>query len=306
MGLFKKIKKAVKSVPKKAVTAVKHPVSTVKSVASKALQNPARYTSAVLSGGTTELLRKAPGVGSIYGKAFDQIYAPVFDAAASYYSYGLSSQLQAILAPPPTEEPMAINLGGLLGSVGTILGGVQGQNASGIRTVGALAQIAGAAIPVSTRKPMSAPSVSTMPALSTSVVGSAVGSALTQEVVNVGSLLLGKLGIRIRSIAGFAPALKRALAGIASIARRTPGLSMVSVLMGLGFAAQSANLLVAWYHQKKRHRRMNPANSKALRRAARRIKSFHRLCMHTDVIKTSRRSSGRSRCGSCRKSPCSC
>jgi len=38
------------------------------------------------------------------------------------------------------------------------------------------------------------------------------------------------------------------------------------------------------------HRRMNPANSKALRRATRRIKSFHRLCGDADVIKTRRRS----------------
>jgi hypothetical protein len=33
------------------------------------------------------------------------------------------------------------------------------------------------------------------------------------------------------------------------------------------------------------HRRMNPANGKALRRATRRIKSFHRLCGDADVIK---------------------
>lgn len=38
------------------------------------------------------------------------------------------------------------------------------------------------------------------------------------------------------------------------------------------------------------HRRMNPANSKALRRAQRRLKSFHRLCADSDVLKTRRRS----------------
>lgn len=38
------------------------------------------------------------------------------------------------------------------------------------------------------------------------------------------------------------------------------------------------------------HRRMNPANSKALRRAQRRLKSFHRLCSDSDVLKTRRRS----------------
>jgi len=37
------------------------------------------------------------------------------------------------------------------------------------------------------------------------------------------------------------------------------------------------------------HRRMNPANSKALRRAQRRLKSFHRLCSDSDVLKTRRR-----------------
>lgn len=37
------------------------------------------------------------------------------------------------------------------------------------------------------------------------------------------------------------------------------------------------------------HRRMNPANSKALRRAQRRLKSFHRLCSDSDVFKTKRR-----------------
>lgn len=37
------------------------------------------------------------------------------------------------------------------------------------------------------------------------------------------------------------------------------------------------------------HRRMNPANSKALRRAQRRLKSFHRLCVHTDALKPRKR-----------------
>jgi hypothetical protein len=34
------------------------------------------------------------------------------------------------------------------------------------------------------------------------------------------------------------------------------------------------------------HRRMNPANSKALRRAQRRLKSFHRLCVDTDALRS--------------------
>lgn len=41
------------------------------------------------------------------------------------------------------------------------------------------------------------------------------------------------------------------------------------------------------------YRRMNPANSRALRRAARRIESFHRLCRHTDMLQSRRRRSSK-------------
>lgn len=59
-------------------------------------------------------------------------------------------------------------------------------------------------------------------------------------------------------------------------------------------------------------RRMNPANPKALRRAARRIKGFHRMCSHVDLLKSRGRSrthtvyAGPQRCNTCRKSPCRC
>lgn len=70
---------------------------------------------------------------------------------------------------------------------------------------------------------------------------------------------------------------------------------------GILSAAAVSELMVAGPGR----RTMNVANAKALRRAARRIKGFHRLCQHTDLIKSrSRRSS--SRCGTCRKSPCRC
>lgn len=54
------------------------------------------------------------------------------------------------------------------------------------------------------------------------------------------------------------------------------------------------------------HRRMNPANSKALRRSVRRIKSFHRMCQSTDVLKSRGRRAPSRSCGTCRKSPCRC
>lgn len=58
------------------------------------------------------------------------------------------------------------------------------------------------------------------------------------------------------------------------------------VTAGIMSAAAVSELLIAGPG----HRRMNPANAKALRRATRRIKSFHKLCGDADVIKTRRRS----------------
>ncbi len=54
-------------------------------------------------------------------------------------------------------------------------------------------------------------------------------------------------------------------------------------------------------------RRMNPGNASALRRAVRRVESFHRLCKRADVIAgPRRRRSTVRRCQTCKASPCRC
>ena len=54
-------------------------------------------------------------------------------------------------------------------------------------------------------------------------------------------------------------------------------------------------------------RRMNPGNASALRRAVRRVESFHRLCKRADVIAgPRRRRPGTRRCSVCKVSPCRC
>lgn len=312
MGLFKKVKKTFK----KAAHSATHPVATVKklpakvaAIPGKAIKNPARYTVGVLSGGTTELLRKAPVIGDVYRKAFDEVYAPIFNQVAAYETFGLSSAVQAQFTVPANiieqegDADMGVNLGALLGNVGTILTRTNQTNNPYVAGTGAILSAFTPAAKVPSAPSKSAPSLMAP----TAVVGAAAVGGLTQEIVNFGSVLLGKLGIKIKSINGFSPALKRALGAIASFARRTPGGSMISILVGLGLTQYAASVLTAWFTQRRKHRRMNPANSKALRRAARRIKSFHRLCMHTDVIKSSsrRRSYGK-RCNTCRVSPCSC
>ena len=82
-------------------------------------------------------------------------------------------------------------------------------------------------------------------------------------------------------------------------------LSPAAVAVSLGLEVAELAILLSANNARKR-RRMNPANSRALRRAARRIKSFHRLCTHTDVLKGRGRRYAGSRCGTCRKSPCRC
>jgi len=79
---------------------------------------------------------------------------------------------------------------------------------------------------------------------------------------------------------------------------------------GVGFLAswvedQIANMAVWEAHTLKR-RRMNPANVKALRRSARRIESFHRLCRRVDVLRPRGRSRARARCATCHRDPCRC
>lgn len=188
-------------------------------------------------------------------------------------------------------KPMALNVGGLLGSIGGILGQT---NQSGNAYVNALStglNLAGSIIPVASRPPqvMSAPSVSV--SNSTAMVAVAAGTrGLTQEIFNAGAKVLNRLGVPFKgTTASFSTALKRSLSTIASLARRTPAGTMVGLLTGLGLTAMEAYVLTSWQAQRRKHRRMNPANSHALRRSVRRIKAFHKLCGDADVIKPRKR-----------------
>lgn len=83
------------------------------------------------------------------------------------------------------------------------------------------------------------------------------------------------------------------------------GPGMVVGLIG----AAAMNELFVWKTTHKT-RRMNPANTKALRRSLRRLKSFDKLSgrVSSQLARAGggrrRRSSGR--CGTCKRSPCSC
>jgi hypothetical protein len=81
-----------------------------------------------------------------------------------------------------------------------------------------------------------------------------------------------------------------------------------NVIVGLIGAAALQELFV--YHSTHKRRRMNVANTKALRRSVRRLKGFdrlsHKVSSQLSRVGGTRRRSASRRCGTCRKSPCAC
>jgi hypothetical protein len=284
MGLFSSFKKVVKKVAKPFVRALP-----------RAIRTPVTKVSTSLSKLTPSTLLKYASQGPVLGpinfvaKSTAPKIAPYIQLgstiAASFVNPGNLTSLTG-------AAKMGINLGGLLGNIGNILGST---NATGNQYVGGLStalQISGSLVN-SARPAAKAPAMRPMtPAARPAAVAAVAVSArgITREIFNAGSKVLSRLGISYSaSSSGFSSALRRSLGSIASLARRTPAGTIVNILLGLGLTALEANMLTAWYAQRKKGRRMNPANSRALRRAARRIKAFHRLCVHTDVIKSRHR-----------------
>lgn len=244
---------------------------------------------AILAAGVPAALIAAQPAGSTWDASHGVFLGPTHGT--------LAPSLQ-----PTGVTPMGFDLGGFLQSIGGALGGSSNQS---IAALGTVSQTASNFF----QPTASVPAMSGGGAMTVSRNLPAVrGGSLTKEVFDAGLQVLTRLGIPSpASTGGFTSVLKRALTSIATLARRTPTGTMVSLLVGLGLGAYEASLLTIWHAQKKRGRRMNPANSKALRRSVRRIKSFHKLCQVADVLKTrGSRSRSVGRCGSCKKSPCRC
>lgn len=188
--------------------------------------------------------------------------------------------------PIPTQgvQPMGLDLSSILGTVSNIFGG--GQNPV-FDTLSGVAGLTAAAIRPPTPLPAPVPRVP-VPVPRAGVPG---GRSLFNRFPNLAA------GLNALKLAGKNVTRSQ----LYSMLKRFGPDFLITA--GILSAAAVAELMMAGPGR----RRMNPANSKALRRAARRIKSFHRLCQHTDLIKT-RRSAPRgfSRCGTCRKSPCRC
>lgn len=258
---------------------------------SKVFSNPVRAIAAVSTFGATELLRKVPVIGMPLASLNEQ----VLSVGAQFVANKFIPSFGAV-APQPTQgaDAMAFNLPGFLGNVSNAFGN---SGSSYISNIGLATGIASQFFPQPSSR--SLPSINptaggSMMMVSNNLPAIRSGTTLTKEIWDAGSKILGRLGIPVRpSASSFSSALKRTLSSIASLARRTPSGTIVSLLIGLGLTAMEANLLTVWHVQKKKRRRMNVCNSKALRRAGRRIKGFHKLCQHLDIKKTVHRAAPR-------------
>lgn len=203
-------------------------------------------------------------------------YAPAVNLAANV----------ATALVPGGQAKMAINLGGILNTVSGIFGGNQNPIFQGISNVTSLAS---QFVPQPTAQPVAARTPQILGPVMRSVP--TIGRGFFNRYPNLatGMQMLRNQGRNIKR------------GQLYSMLKRF-GPEML-ITGGILTAAAVSELIQAGPGR----RTMNPANAKALRRAARRIKSFHKLCQHTDLIKTRSRSrSVGSRCGTCRKSPCRC
>lgn len=180
-----------------------------------------------------------------------------------------AGSLVPITPPVSTGGPMALNIGGILGTVGSIFGGNQNPIFEGVSNV---ANLAGQFFPTTTPVPSVMPtSLAMLPA-----AGRATAMVARGFFNRFPNLALAVQQLRTRGIN-----VKRSQLWT-MLKRFGPE---VLVTGGILTAAAVSELMLAGPGR----RRMNPGNATALRRSLRRIESFHRLCVRADTMKSSRR-----------------
>lgn len=165
----------------------------------------------------------------------------------------------------------------------------------------------GVAQPVSYGNPYSGPAFSEQgmypqPVMASGAVAGAGAVALRQVTAPILFKIAQTIGLRSL------PSLQRAMEIVRKLSKM---LSPAATALALGITmGELATLMTA--SAKRRRRRMNPTNVRALRRGLRRLQSFEKLAgrvssqlAHT-ASRGRRRSVSRGRCNTCRKSPCSC
>jgi len=134
---------------------------------------------------------------------------------------------------------------------------------------------------------------------------------LTESLFNLILKLGQAVGHSFKSAGGVHRWGRMMIAKLLRFARANPGLTVLNLLINLGFTAIEANELLTWWATSgKKHRRIKVTNIKALNRSVRRLEGFRRLSHRVEAA-LSRRGAPRAltvrrRCPRCRKSPCCC
>jgi len=172
----------------------------------------------------------------------------------------------ALLLPSQGAQPMALNVGGILGQVGQIFGGNQNPYFQGISNV---ANLASQFVPQQT-------SLAAKPAIQ-------AGTAIMKSAGTVG-----------RSFFNRYPNLATAIQMLRNQGRNVKRSQLYSLLKRFGpeflitggilTAAAVNELMIAGPGR----RRMNPGNISALRRSMRRLESFHNICVRADKLRRPR------------------
>lgn len=232
------------------------------------------------------------------------------DALTSAIVPGGSAIVAVKNAAIQESQGMAIDLGGLLSGLGGAISGIDTSGFGGFsQTAGSLLTAGGtiygaltAPSPTMVAGPVYSPQPAQLPSYpqATPVSNPVVPIAASQLARMVAPILL-----KVATALGLKriPTLKWAINAIRKMGKFITDPNAIAVALGIT-TYELASLITA--HSAKKSRRMNPANGTALRRAARRIKSFHRMCGTIDLLKSRGRRRSVGACGTCRKSPCRC
>jgi hypothetical protein len=234
----------------------------------KTVTNPAKLTTAVLTGGLSVAAPKiaAPLTSAVQSTLFNPQLAL---SLLSKNPIGAATALQG-------GGNMGLDLGGIFGSIGSIFGGNQNPIFNGISGI---ANIAQQFVP-----PTGAPNMSTTQLAARPLLPAAAGAVRT-----IGRGFFAKYPNLATAIQGYRNMGKNVTrAKLWSLVKRFGPELVISG--GILTAAAVSELMVAGPGR----RRMNPANVKALRRSLRRMESFHKLCARVDRLRPHRRGSRKS------------
>lgn len=208
----------------------------------------------------------------------------------------------ASLIPTSGGSNMGLNIGGLLSGIGGAIGGI-----SSVPVLQSIGQITSAFAPAFAAQPaMASGPVYSPPPVYNEPQGQPVMSTLPVIAAGAGAVarMAAPVLFKVSSKLGRRVSLTGAIAMIRKMGKFLMDPAAIAVALGIT-VGELATLITA--HSARRTRHMNAANPKALRRAARRIKSFHRMCGTIDLLKSrGKRSSRVIGCGTCRKNPCRC